>query len=64
MSLTKETFKIHGMHCASCAHTIKNKVSQIPGVKSVDVNFATETAKIEYQNEMTHPQAINQSISH
>ena len=35
------------MHCASCANIIKDKVSKLNGVKTVDVNFATETAKVE-----------------
>jgi len=51
------------MHCASCANIIKNKVSKIEGVKSVDVNFATETANIEYKNNPINPEILNQSIS-
>lgn len=34
------------MHCASCANIIKKKLTKIAGVKSVDVNYATETADI------------------
>ncbi len=34
------------MHCASCANIIKKKLSKIDGVKSVDVNYSTETADV------------------
>jgi len=33
-------FQIEGMHCASCARLIEKKVSKVPGVKNVTVNFA------------------------
>ena len=33
--------KISGMHCASCAKNIESQVKKYPGVKSVNVNFAT-----------------------
>ncbi len=46
----KEQFFIVGMHCASCAITIEKEVKKVPGVKSVNVNFATEKATIEYED--------------
>ncbi|MFA6184653.1 MAG: heavy metal translocating P-type ATPase [Candidatus Shapirobacteria bacterium] len=58
-----ETLKIKGMHCASCANIIKNRVSKVEGVNSVDVNFATETAKISYHDDVTNHQLMNQPIS-
>lgn len=61
--IKNETLKIKGMHCASCANTIKNKVSKIDGVKSIDVNFATETAKVSYEDDLTDHQSMNQTIS-
>ncbi len=39
-------FNVVGMHCASCANIIKKKLSKIDGIKSVDVNYATETAEV------------------
>jgi Cu2+-exporting ATPase/Cu+-exporting ATPase len=58
-----ENLKIKGMHCASCASTIQNRVSKLEGVKSINVNFATETAKIEYQEDLVDHQKMNQIIS-
>jgi len=58
-----ETLKIKGMHCASCASIIESKLSKLDGVKSIGVNFATETAKVQYQENEINPEIMNQSIS-
>lgn len=39
---------IEGMHCASCAATITKMLQRTKGIKQVDVNFATNTAAIEF----------------
>lgn len=58
-----ENIKIKGMHCASCASIIERRLGKLNGVKSVSVNFATETAKIEYQEKITNHEMMNKSIS-
>ena len=49
----KTEFKISGMHCASCAATIERNLKKLPGVESVSVNFASETAHIEHSHEVS-----------
>ena len=44
--MVKGVFKIKGMHCASCAMNIQKAVLKLPGVKSAQVNFGSETALI------------------
>jgi Cu+-exporting ATPase len=39
----KLSLKIFGMNCASCASSIEQGVSEIPGVKKSNVNYAVET---------------------
>jgi len=46
MSKQKE-YIIEGMSCASCAMTIENAVSKIPGVDKASVNLATEIMTVE-----------------
>src|SRR3989344_5017620 len=46
--MKKETYKIHGMHCASCVATIERVLSRTAGVHSASVNYATESALIEF----------------
>jgi len=48
------SIKISGMHCASCAATIEKSLRNLKGVKSANVNFATERATVEY-----HPDLIS-----
>lgn len=40
------SYKISGMHCASCANIIERKLKKIPGVEKVEASYATETAQI------------------
>jgi Cu+-exporting ATPase len=39
---------IGGMSCASCAQTIGNRLRQVPGVLGASVNFAAQTAQVEF----------------
>jgi len=41
------TFRIEGMHCAGCVSSVEKAIGTVPGVASVNVNLATETAQIE-----------------
>jgi Cu+-exporting ATPase len=38
---------IGGMTCASCVSRVEKSLSRVPGVQSVAVNLATETARVE-----------------
>ena len=46
--MKKETYKIHGMHCASCVATIERVLLKTAGVRSASANFASESALIEF----------------
>ncbi|WP_192715761.1 heavy metal translocating P-type ATPase [Paenibacillus sp. OAE614] len=39
---------ITGMYCAACAVKIEKTLNKMPGVKSANVNFAMETARVEF----------------
>jgi Cu+-exporting ATPase len=47
----KETaeLELSGMTCAACANRIEKGLNKVPGVSKATVNFALETARIEYQ---------------
>ena len=49
---TKSQFPVIGMHCASCALTIERALKKVPGVKGASVNFATEKATVESEEEI------------
>ena len=46
--MKKETYKIQGMHCASCVATIERVLGKTAGIHSASVNFASESALIEF----------------
>ena len=52
MSKQKE-YIIEGMSCASCAMTIENAVSKMPGVDKASVNLATEIMTVEASDSVT-----------
>jgi len=57
-----ETYKVKGMHCASCSTIIEREFKKIPGVESAEVNFGTETAKITFDPAQTNPHHLGQVI--
>ncbi len=49
--MKKNTFNIKGMHCASCSALIEKALKKKVGIKSVNVNFSTEKATVEFDPE-------------
>jgi MerR family transcriptional regulator, copper efflux regulator len=49
------TFKINGMHCEGCAHTIQTLVSTEPGVRKATVSFKAREAHILFD-----PRAVSE----
>ena len=48
-------FEIDGMMCAmGCAKVIEKNIAQMDGVKLVEVDFESKTAKVEYDDEMVN----------
>ncbi|WP_026679256.1 heavy metal translocating P-type ATPase [Fictibacillus gelatini] len=46
----KVEFEISGMTCAACANRIEKKLNKLPGVLNATVNFALETASVDYNS--------------
>jgi Cu2+-exporting ATPase/Cu+-exporting ATPase len=57
------TYKVKGMHCASCVSLIQNKVGKIPGVASASVGLSTEKAKVVFTDKPLELQTLNAAIS-
>jgi P-type Cu+ transporter len=45
-----KTYTVTGMHCASCANVIEKTLSNVEGVSSVSVQYASETARIDFDD--------------
>ena len=61
--MTATTLKLKGMSCASCANSIETAIQQVPGVNSVQVNFAAEQASVEYDQRSTNLEAIQSAVA-
>jgi len=48
--MEKTILKISGMHCVSCAANIENALKKEAGVKSANVNFASEKLYLEFDS--------------
>ncbi|MBE0302868.1 heavy metal translocating P-type ATPase [Leptospira interrogans] len=53
LHLNEVTLDVIGMTCANCALRIEKGLKKIPGVKDVRVNFAMETAKIDFESSIS-----------
>jgi Cu+-exporting ATPase len=57
-----QTYRIKGMHCASCANIIEKTFKKSEGVDSVQVNYGTETAKLSFNEAITNPNFLSSKI--
>lgn len=58
----KQTFKIKGMSCASCAITIEKEFRNTNGVISADVNFGTEAVKVNFDEHAISAETLSKKI--
>lgn len=57
-----QTFKIKGMHCASCAGNIEKTFKKLEGVHFAEVNYGTETAKVDFDETKITSQNLSEKI--
>ncbi|PIZ63698.1 hypothetical protein COY16_01325, partial [Candidatus Roizmanbacteria bacterium CG_4_10_14_0_2_um_filter_39_13] len=59
----KQTFPIIGMHCASCKALIEDVVSDLEGVTSVGVNYATEKMTVEFDEKKVDIATLRKTVA-
>lgn len=57
-----QTYKVKGMHCASCSSVIEKTFKKVDGVYSAEVNYGTETAKVSFDEQKTNPHELSKKI--
>ena len=57
-----DKLKISGMTCSACANRIEKVVSKMDGVKEANVNFATETLTVNYDDKAITKADIEQKV--
>jgi Cu+-exporting ATPase len=60
--LDKQSIKVTGMSCAACAQRVEKALKKLEGVASASVNFATEKATVEYDNEKAPFSKLKETI--
>ncbi len=60
--MTKKTFDVVGMHCASCVRVIERTLQKVEGVQEATVNLATNKATVQY-NEHASEQAMATAVN-
>jgi P-type Cu+ transporter len=58
----KTSFPIIGMHCASCAKLIERSLKKTPGVISAAVNYGSEQASVEFDQDICTIDSLAKSV--
>lgn len=58
----KETFPVLEMSCAACAVSVESILKTTEGVKDAAVNFANQTAWVEYNDELIKPEGLQKAV--
>lgn len=57
-----QTYKVKGMHCASCSSVIEKTFKKVDGVQAAEVNYGTEKAKVSFDPSKTNPHDLSKHI--
>ena len=55
---TRQTLRIEGMHCASCAMAIDMELEDLPGVEEARTSFARATTEVAFDPARVGQEAI------
>lgn len=61
--MANTTLKLRGMSCASCARSIEEAISSVPGVSEGIVNYGAELATVEYDPRKTNIATIQSAVN-
>jgi copper chaperone len=56
------TLKVSGMSCMGCVNSVKNMVSALPGIASVDVDLASGRVDVTHDPAQSDRQSICDAI--
>lgn len=59
-TLQEKSFKVTGMHCASCELLIEKKLVDLPGIQSVDASTAKNEVLVEYEGKEPQAKELSQ----
>jgi len=62
ITMQRKTFPVLEMTCAACAVSVESMLKATPGVVDAGVNFANQTAWVEYDGRHTQPAQLQQAV--
>lgn len=62
LSIRDISIPIEGMTCTACAKAVERAINKLPGIKEVNVNFATEKARVVYDSSEVRISEIKSAI--
>ena len=60
--MIKRSYKVEGMHCASCASSVESMLGAMEGVEQAQVNFADESVLVQYDEGAVSPNQLKISV--
>ena len=60
--LVRQIFPVLEMSCAACAVSVESMLKTVPGVKDAAVNFANQSASVEYDQALVDPQVLQNAV--
>lgn len=61
-TIQKNVFPVLHMSCAACAARVDKALNRLEGMRQATVNFAAETATVEYDEQTCPPQAMKKAL--
>jgi P-type Cu2+ transporter len=61
-SIIKDTFPVLEMTCAACAISVESMLKSVDGVLNAGVNFANQTAFVEYDANAVSPETLRETV--
>ena len=61
--LTRSSFPVEGMTCATCEIAIRRALTKVPGVKAARVSVISKSAEVDYDPQQTTPEALVAAIN-
>ncbi|MGL4382821.1 MAG: copper ion binding protein, partial [Bacilli bacterium] len=58
----KKEYIVEGMTCSACAAAVENGVSKVDGVKTSNVNIATNKLTIEYDENLVTDEIVKETV--
>lgn len=59
--MTTKRLQVYGMVCYACTDILENAVKEVPGVRTAEVNYMTDTMLVRYEETLTDLESIQKA---